>query len=509
MFEGISSFMAANQALWWVLGILTAVVALYQASQSFWFRDLFMRLPWIGSIARWSKNTEKGSNGWMVTEERLCTVYKYFVTMISESKFNERIEYMRNAGDLGRTPMPASIKALLFVLVVCEGLGFSYILGTWMARDGSANTHTLLMFAIVFVIAVILVWVTHAAGHQYYRTTLLRSCFKRYKEKEGSEYSSMSVALMNDQSIDADQADYTRCINRVSKDSHDKGSYAWSGVAAVAILVIFTLSTVMRWENLQGELTRETRNQSQATSGSNTNPFAGLKLPDSVTEPQQAADKKLDEEVTASTKIEGLAAILMLGFIFVVTQIVGFGAGYKYGFVGRETYKNANGANSLWFWSKKDGAFADTGGFSTYDSYWSTFEPLLDLVGERLRELQHRLQQNSHENIRLDKTFLTYLEEHQAKSSSTRAKLDRAPPPKAAAEPVVQVVPPSVLNNISPIDKAKNDIVVMTDRNDQIRYYNGLSSEVKAELKPWLKQRKEDAERKVQVQEQEQAEELF
>ncbi|MFZ3018120.1 MAG: hypothetical protein WA056_06680 [Gallionella sp.] len=507
MFEGISSFIGANQALWWALGILTGIVALYQASQSFWFLDLFMRLPWVGSIARWSKDTEKGSNGWLKREAQLCAVYKYFVTIISESKFNERIEYMRNAGDLGRTPMPASIKALLFVLVVCEGLGFSYILGTWMARDGSANTHTLLMFAIVFVIAVILVWVTHAAGHQYYRTTLLRSCFKRYKEKEGSEYSSMSVALMNDQSIDANQSDYTRCINRVAKDSHDKGSYAWSWVAAVAILVIFTLSTVMRWENLQGELTRETRNQSQTTNGSSTNPFAGLELPDSVTESQQAADKKLDEEVTASTKAEGLAAILMLGFIFVVTQIVGFGAGYKYGFVGRETYKNANGANSLWFWSKKDGAFADTGGFSTYDSYWSTFEPLLDLVGERLRELQHRLQQNAHENIRLDKTFLTYLEEHQANSSSTRAKLDRTSPPRMVVEPAAQVGQPSAVNSISPVDKAKNDISAMTDRDEQIRYYNGLPSEVKAELKPWLKQRKEDAERK--AKEQEQAEELF
>ncbi len=432
----------------------------------------------------------------MVAEERLCTTYKYFVSLISESKFNERIEYMRNAGDLGRTPMPITVKALLFVLVVCEGLGFSYILGTWMARDGSANTHTLMMFAIVLVIAIILVWVTHAAGHQFYRTTLLRSCFKRYKEKEGSEYSSISVALMNDQSVDADQADYTRCINRVAKDSHDKGSYAWSGVAAVSILVIFTLSTVMRWENLQGELTRETRSQGQAVGASSTNPFAGKELPDSVTIPQQAADKKLDAEIAANTKAEGLAAILMLGFIFVVTQILGFGAGYKYGFVGRETYKNANGMNSMWFWSKKDGAFADTGGFSTYDSYWATYEPLLDLVSERLRELQHRLQQNSHENIRMDKTFLTYLEEHQSRSNSTRAKLDSTPAPRVATEPVT---------SMHPVDKAKSDIAAMTDRDEQIRYFNGLPAHVKEALTPWLKQRKKEAEQKAQVQ----AEELF
>ncbi len=45
MFEGISSFIGANHALLWVLGLLTGAVALYQASRSFWFRDFFMRLP--------------------------------------------------------------------------------------------------------------------------------------------------------------------------------------------------------------------------------------------------------------------------------------------------------------------------------------------------------------------------------------------------------------------------------------------------------------------------------
>jgi hypothetical protein len=99
------------------------------------------------------------------------------------------------------------------------------------------------------------------------------------------------------------------------------------------------------------------------------------------------------------------------------------------------------------------------------------------------------------------------LEEHQAKSSSTRAMLDRTSPPRAVAESATQVGQPSALNSISPVDKAMNDIGAMTDRDEQIRYYNGLPSEVKAELKPWLKQRKEDAERK--AKEQEQAEELF
>ncbi len=56
-----------------------------------------------------------------------------------------------------------------------------------------------------------------------------------------------------------------------------------------------------------------------------------------------------------------------------------------------------------------------------------------------------------------------------------------------------------------PVDKAKSDIAAMTDRDEQIRYFNGLPAHVKEALTPWLKQRKKEAEQKAQVQ----AEELF
>lgn len=486
MFEAVSEFISVNTMLLWSLfGLFLAGFAIYMSTHNFWMRDFIVGLPVVGDLARLSRNADHGENGWMISEQKLCSIYKRFFALLPENKFNERIEYMRNAGDLGRTPMPTPVKALLFGLVIAEGLGFSYILGTWMAREGSANTHTLLMFAIVFVIGVILVWVTHAAGHQWYRTTLIRSCNKEYRAKMKEEYKSMSVALMNDQSVDAHEADYTRCLNRVVTDFQDKGSFAWSFVAGVAIVVIFALSTIMRWENLQGELTRETRQQSQMSSSS-SDPFAGIKLPDEITEPQVEADKKLDNEEINSTKNEGLAAILMLGFIFVVTQIVGFGAGYKYGFAGRETYKNSDGSNSLWFWSGKDGAYADTCGFSTYDSYWGLYEPMMDVVEARLRELQHRLQTNSHENIRLSKTFLSYIEEHQAKTTSTRFNLSRAP---VVAAPVKVTT-----------EKAMADIEGLSDRDDQIAYFNKLDDAMKIALTPWLKKRKEDATSKARAE---------
>lgn len=485
MDTSIGNFAAANaKFIWLLVSIALAIVMLSQQRVRFWLMDFFVTLSWFGTIARLSKVTDKGKNGWMAAEEKLCAKYKPYISWLKEDKFNERIEYMQHAGDLGKTPMPIMLQALLFILIIAEGLGFSYLLGTWMAREGSANTHTLLMVAIVFVIAIILAALTHAAGHQYHRTTLLRSCFKRYKETNGKEYASKIIALKNTQSDDAHEADYTRCINRVAKNSHDKGSYAAVWFLGAAIAAIFILSTVMRVYNLESELTRETTQQAQTVE---SNPFADT-LPPEVAAPQQQADTKAQQEITKNTTVEGGAAILMLGFIFVITQIVGFGAGYKYAFVGRESYKGL---------AIKDGAYVDTHGFSTFESYWATIRPLIDLANGRLSDLQQRLKQNAHENLTLTKTFTSYLKEERVRDAELKDDgndlTEPVQPPQLT--PITSNTPAPAVT----LEQAKSNIEALPDREVQIDYFTKLPSNIQIELKPWLKQRKEDEAAKQQV----------
>jgi hypothetical protein len=467
MFDTIKNFIEVNHFLiWTIISILIAIAIISQKSMQLWIRDFWVRFPVIGSLARLAKNHTHGNKSWMRSEEELCGIYKPYVSMLSLKVFNERIEYMRKAGDLGRTPIPLWVISLLALLVVAEGLGFSFILGSWMARDGSANTHTLLMLAIVFVLATILLAVTHAAGHQYYRTSLLRSCFARFKGKGGQEYSSKSVALTNPQNVDDNEPDYVQTVNRVANHSRDTGSFAMGIIALIAIIVIAVSSTAMRWENLQGELTKQSIQESAAG-----NPFDNIALPTEVTAPQHAADQKAKTEVSDSTKIEGLSAFFMLGFIFVITQIVGMGAGYKYGFVGKETYSKIEGK-----WFQKTGAYADTGGVSTYESYVSLHEPLLDLANSRLKELQQRMEANSHEKLALNKNFVDYLRE-QKKNASEAFYADEAP----------------ANNNNTALDNAIAEIsnIAEDDIEAQQAYYSGLTASVQSEIKPWLKQRKD------------------
>lgn len=450
---------------------------------SFWWTDLKVRMPFVGLIAKNTKNLEKGRNGWMIAEEKLCGAYKKYVSQLPEDKFLQRIEYMKHAGDLGRTPMSTGLTIFLFLLVAAEAMGFSYILGTWAASEGSADLYKILMYAIVFVLASILATVTHKAGEQFYRTSLIRSCFKRYKENNDEHFTTGVIALNDDQMADAKAPPHLRCVNRIIENPHDLGSYGWVWTAAVFVALIFIGSGVMRYQHMQAEMIRET----QVVEASASNPFASsAALPAAVTAPQQAADKQASNEQQASTKIEGGMAIMILGLIFVVTQIVGFGAGYKHSFAGKETYKKTKGSNAFWWWSEKDGAYADTWGYSTYDSYWEAMQPIKDTVNSRLKELQHQLKLNSHKNLDLTNTFEDYLAE-----MAERSKPGQRPRPLPEDHKPQESVPATAPLALSPVEQAKIDIEGIGDKVQQQEYFVTLPPDVREALKPWLKQRKE------------------
>ncbi|MBK5204452.1 MAG: hypothetical protein JJD98_03280 [Polaromonas sp.] len=465
--------------------------------------DFNVRMPMFGMIARNAKNFQPGRTGWMNAEEKLCNVYKKYVSQLPEAKFNQRIEYMKYAGDLGRTPMGMGMKLFLFVLVAAESMGFSYLLGTWAASDGTANLYTQLMYGIVFVLASILAMVTHKAGEQHYRTSLLRSNYTHYKGTGSTEDRAKKIiALSDNQFDDKDDPIAIRCYSRIAKGPDDRGNYSWSWVAGVFVAIIFVLSGVMRFSHMQAEQTRE----SQAVEATTSNPFTSSKLPTELVAPQQAADKKANAEARTDNTIEGSAAIVILGVIFVVTQIVGFGAGHKHCFAGQQTYKEAKGSNASWYWSEHEGAYADTWGYSTYDAYWEAMQPIKDIVNSRLKDLQQILNHNSPINLVLTKTFDDYLAfEAKVSRISKDAQNEYSTPGTSTPAAVAQEAAPAA-PTVSPVEQAKRDIEAIADKAVQQTYFAKLTPEVRDALKPWLKERKEKA---AAVVSQEELEDLF
>ncbi len=521
MLESMQQFVAEYQRLligMLIVAILTGVLS--KATSRLWVRDFWVRFPIFGDLASLAKDRTKGSDGWMRAEEKLCAIYKQYFTLLPKDKFAERIEYLRKSSDLGKTPMPVLMYPLLFILVLAEGLGFSYLLGTWMAREGSANTHTLLMFAIVFVIAIIMSFTTHAAGHQLRRTLLLRSCFNRFKAVAGETYSTKAISLNSPQNIDDHDPDYVQIVNRVAENSDDRGSYAIVVVAIVAMVLISIISTVMRWKDLENELTRETVSSQAIHMTAKTDNGTGLSLdlPRDVLAPQQAADAKAKEETASNTKIEGASAFAMLGFIFLLTQLVGIGAGYKYSFVGRETYKKVPGV-----WFRYDGAYADTGGISTYDTYFHVREPLMDMANARLKDLQQRLEMNSSTRLNLVKSFNDYFVEQRNRNSAALNERTSASTSDVAhassgqtkkkvhMESTAESTGDATDIGTSPhAASAKQALLAIDDKDMQKQFYASLPQDVRDMLRPWLQQRKEQESAKTQKKKAlEEAEDLF
>jgi hypothetical protein len=450
------------------LVILMVIYFAFKYKINLWWLSFWYSVPIIGKMARISKDTTRygKDKAWTNSERTLCDDYNQYMRYISPAELDRRLVYLAKAHDLGRTPLPVWLLAVLGLLVIAEGLGFSYLLGSWMAMEGSENTRTLLMFAIVLVLCVILLFVTHSAGHQLYRTNLIAQCKKEWTDAgQTGALRSANVMLNGNQLSDDHQPDFTQCINRVGTS----GSYVMVIVAVVFIAMIAVVSTWMRVKHLENEQIQETAQVSAKSSGFSSNagnPFGtdGPALPEAVLKPQQDADKKARDDSGKSVRDEGLAAFLMLAFIFVVTQIVGIAAGYKWGFAGKES----------------KAAYAGTHGFSTYDDYQAFYAPIIRTAQAKLQSLQQRLR-GTNVSLELKKSFDDFLDELRRIGSGSVAPVVVSASPAAVAASSIASTCEEAMARIDALG---------SDKEAAKTFINGLDPDVKAQVVLALKERK-------------------
>ncbi|MBN8808738.1 MAG: hypothetical protein J0I47_10995 [Sphingomonas sp.] len=367
------------------LGIIAVVALLaYLHHDSFPITDVSYRLPLVGKLARYSRDlSEKKSGGWLNSELTLCRDYARHVSAISPEEFGKNSEYLRKAFDAGRKPIPKTIFGLIGALIVMEAVGFALLLSSWMATDSSENFRWMLTAMIVAVLAIILVMVTHAAGHQLYRTRLLRSCFKRFQaenlvapetQRANRTYTSRIVSLSDEQGVDDDRPQHVQCANRVATTPDDLGSYAWVWIAGALIVTIATLSTLLRIETLQGNELAQSAGGLFGGGGGNA----------------AAASDSQDAQHYAA-----ITSFWILAIVFVVTQLVGMGVGYRYGFVGKQSGE----------------AYRAIGGCADYETYFRPMRRRMSVVDLRLSTLHRMMERHLPVDIDWDRDFLTFVRE--------------------------------------------------------------------------------------------------
>lgn len=308
---------------------------------------------------------------------------------------------------------------LLWVLVIAEGFGFAYTLGTWAALEGSENIYMLLMIALALVIAVPSVLLSHEAGVRYHR----HQTNKQYKEEwkgEGQpgKYKSASISLIQDQSQDDNELPCTQFANR----AHTKIALAPLWGALLWALAVVVLSTTMRFSHLEKQMAQETTGGAVASvSGASGNPFAA---PAELAAPQIEADKTAEKDIKHSELFEGGAAFIMLAILYLATQGVGAAVAAKGAFSGAQS----------------ESAYNSNYGFETYDDFLRQYEPIAQIAQARLQTLQQRLgEKQSNMALKLHQSFGDYLvsesNKGQERKANKMAKSVVTAPAVATAEP--------------------------------------------------------------------------
>lgn len=415
------AMLAANAVPVGVLMGLASLFAIYLAARepfNYFFMDLFYGLPLVGKLGALSRDSTKSrKTGWLISEETLCGDYGKYVNTVSEREFWRGAEYMRKAGDTGRKPLSVAMMVLLGVLIAAESLGFSFLLSTAMAQEGSANLHTIMTFAVTLVLAIVFAYFMHAAGAQLHRSGLIGHAEKTWRDDGQSvDLTNGSIDLKTDQGKDDDKPDYVQLISRVGRNK----SYGAVIGAGILIALVAIGSTYMRIQHANSALVQEAISAG-AASGTD-NPFADAKpgLPDEARASQDEALRRAREEATSASGRESYAAFVVLGVIFVFTQFVGVMFGMKYGFAG----------------SQGGDAFKLTRGFGTYDEYLRSFAGRIHTAEARLRNLQQRMASHSGSKaLDLNGDFETYLRRRHAGGAGGHVAVAPSPAPSPAPAP--------------------------------------------------------------------------
>lgn len=483
---------ALSLYVWWIVsGVLLAGLICWKYLYKFHWFNFWYGLPLVGAMSGLTDATPDAKDkSWTRAEKKLCTDYGQFIKLGDIEAFNNRAEYLRKAGDLGVKPMPGWMWVFFWLLIIAEGFGFAYSLGTWMAMEGSENTFVILMVVVALVIAVPSATLSHEAGVRFHRHMERKRNYNDHKnERKNNEdpFKTETIALQNVQSSD----DGLFASNQYANRAHAKTSLLplWGAIAWAVVVVVG--STTMRISHLETVMAQENVGAVSSQTANSGNPFAA---PAELAQPQVAADAKAGHDIKSSTLIEGSAAFFMLAFLYLATQGVGAALSAKHAFLGAQS----------------EAAFNGNFGFETYDDFLRYYEPIVQIAQARLQTLQERLGNSPSNNrgMQLHRSFDDYLMDQRQKGIDR--KLQNTTPNSAITQAVTSKTTGDVPNPgkqptesrevAITADQAKATIASLADKQAQIEHFASLPASIQEELKPWLKQRKVDEKAKQQAE---------
>ena len=250
----------------------------------------------------------------------------------------------------------------------------------------------------------------------------------------------------------ASKPQHVQCANRVANRVDDIGGYAWVWLAAALMLIIAVGSTYLRIETLAASELAPAVNAGAALFGETPSAAA-------------VADTSGVAAATAQHNAS-LTAFILLGAIFLTTQIVGMAVGYRYGFAGKQGLD----------------AYRATRGCADYEFYWAPIQGRINLINTRLKRLQRMLEEGMPREVDFCKSFPDFIREERARGAT-----DLHEPPPQAISPAT----PPLGSLRAEVGEAMDEMDRLApDKDAQIAYAKTLAEPVAADLANAMRARK-------------------
>jgi len=341
-------------AHWWVISAaILFLIALRAVGRSwehvrFWAMRVWYGLPVIGKAKRLSHNHAPSEDGWFMSELTLCRDFNsHLVRMVADTKMYARSKrYLAKVQEIGRSPLSLAGWALLFLLVFIESLGFTYVLAGYTLPGSSEALQIPAALAISLLVAIVLVFLTHAAGQEAHKRALIKKAREMWQQDEtGRE----NLIGHEDARLEMDEEDdrgksYIKLIRRLETNENATPGMPWRNIlAAGVILLIAAGAFYVRYQTYEsGQICDVIGGQKPS------NIFSGIgdllqgnrsSLPSVITEPQHEAEQRGQTQQCAAEENANVTTYVILAILFIVVQIIGWTLGNRTGFAGKESYR--------------------------------------------------------------------------------------------------------------------------------------------------------------------------
>ena len=331
--------------------VLVLIVRHWWHEIRLFLKSLHYSLPLIGKTRRLGKHLGRDpSNGWFKSERALCSDFHGLYRTVDGDPeiYDKAASYLSKAQEIGRNEMSSLGWLLIAAIVFVEALGFAFVLAGYTVPGTSQMIETNIAFGIAFLLAVILVFVTHAAGRELHKRRLIRMARVWWLNDADPNKptplgaTDKGITLEKDHRDDARPA-YVQLINRVSHNGTASVGVPWTTLFALILIVAVAAgATYVRYQAYVAETTIETQAETQSGStgtmtADDTSAIFDGEAPPELTEPARESESNLIETLQAAEQEAAYTTYAILALVFVSVQAMGVMLGFKFGFSGKQS----------------------------------------------------------------------------------------------------------------------------------------------------------------------------